>query len=130
MPAAGLAWFAALAIAWTDTQITSWPPTWPPVPEPADVSRGSSHGRHSALPMSVVTVSLRVDFATFYVGGGHERSGLAGLSRRRERWRLGGVARRSDGGVPGAVPRRCGAACSRGRAGAWHRRRGCTDHHR
>ncbi|MBO0827362.1 MAG: hypothetical protein J2P24_06230 [Streptosporangiales bacterium] len=43
---------------------------------------------------------------------------------------MGGVARRSDGGVPGVVPRRRGTACRRGGAGAWHRGRGCADHPR
>jgi hypothetical protein len=36
----------------TATPITSWPPTWPQVPERPRVSRGPSPGRRPTLPMS------------------------------------------------------------------------------
>jgi len=36
----------------TATRTTSWPPTWPPAPDRACVSRGVDPGRHSALPTS------------------------------------------------------------------------------
>ena len=35
----------------TATRITSWPPTWPPAPDLAYVSRGSCRGRRPTLPM-------------------------------------------------------------------------------
>ena len=40
------------ARTWTATRTTSWPPIWPPAPDPARVSPNSSRGRRPTLPMS------------------------------------------------------------------------------
>jgi hypothetical protein len=39
------------ARTWTATPTTSWPPTWPPAPDPDDASRGSCRERYPAVPM-------------------------------------------------------------------------------
>ena len=56
-----------------------------------------------------------------------ERAGLAGVPRRRGRRRLGGAARRRDGGLPRRVARRGGAAGrgDRARCPASRARRRC-----
>jgi len=38
------------ATTWTATRTTSWPPTWPPAPDPTYVFRGSCRERRPTLP--------------------------------------------------------------------------------
>ena len=102
------------------------PRPWPPTDDLPSVQVIARFGRSSlafvrctaAFPAANTEVSDAM--ATFRGGGGHERARMAGVSRRGGCRGLGGVARRSDGGVPrpivgrGGPAGRCGGAAFRG----------------
>jgi integrase/recombinase XerD len=67
------------ARTWTATRTTSSPPSWPPAPDPACVSRGSGRGRRTALPKRgrcLVSICTRVLMCRWHVpdGGGRQFS--------------------------------------------------------
>ena len=50
------------ATTWTATRTTSWPPTWPPAPDLAYVSRGSCRGRRPTLRVMRALCAARLCF--------------------------------------------------------------------